>query len=355
MLPFDLGRGAQQYAAELRDRLDGDEWQHRILTLFQSTIRTFEPDDHLDVPQRPLRPLGLDPRVVLRLRRHLRAARPDVAVAHGGEPMKYLSLASPGQVRLLYYRIGVSQAQAVTGARLRLARASGRKANLVAGVSHETLEEARLVLGVPSDRLRLIPNGRSIDAFDEARTRLGTRSGPLHLIAVGALTPGKRPEMFIDLVARLRRDHPDLRATLIGDGPLAGSLRAPAERAGVSLLGHRSDVPQLLVDADIFCFTSGGESEGMPGVLIEAGMAGLASVATAVPGASTVILDGITGFVTPIDAPEIYEDRVRRLINDDNQRQAMGQAALARCAAEFTLDASAARFQSVLDELAVTP
>ena len=58
---------------------------------------------------------------------------------------------------------------------------------------------------------------------------------------------------------------------------------------GVELLGPRSDVPELLRSADVFVFTSLPTGEGMPGVLIEAGLSGLPAVSTPVPGAATVV------------------------------------------------------------------
>ncbi len=354
LLPLDLGRGAQNYAVALRARLDGPEVDHRIMTLFRAPDRGLEADATLDVEPGRLRSLGLDPRVCLRLRRRILAERPDAVVAHGGEPYKYARIALPGDVPLLYYRIGVSQDQATTGLRQRAHRFLLRRADLVAGVSRETLDDAEQVFGVDPDRLRLVPNGRDPERFEAARgTRPTADETPPRLISVGALTPGKRPGWFVELAASLRREGLRFDASLVGEGPLLDQLRRPAADAGVELLGHRSDVPELLAQADIFCFVSGGESEGMPGVLIEAGLAGLPTVATRVAGASTVIAEGETGFVVSVDDPEPLHQAVKRLIEDPELRADMGRAALARCEKEFTLAASTNRFRDVLDELLV--
>ena len=71
---------------------------------------------------------------------------------------------------------------------------------------------------------------------------------------------------------------------MIGDGPLRDALALPAEKARVELLGSRSDVAEQMRRADLMIFPSRPEGEGMPGVLIEAGLSGLPVVATAVPG-----------------------------------------------------------------------
>ena len=84
---------------------------------------------------------------------------------------------------------------------------------------------------------------------------------------------------------------------MVGDGPLAGELAPLAAARGVELLGPRSDVPELLRGSDVFVFTSLPTGEGMPGVLIEAGLSGLPAVSTPVPGAATVLADGTTGVI----------------------------------------------------------
>lgn len=322
------------------------------MVLFRSGPRTFRPDTELDVLPGWLRRAGFDPRVVIALARSLRSDPVDVVVAHGGEPYKYARLAVPQSTRLVYYRIGVSQDRAVSGLRRAGYRMLARRADLVAGVSEETLVDAHEVMGVATGRLRLIPNGRDVDVFETARRSLVPRGErPVRLIWVGHLTTGKRAEWFVETVARLGAEGIDLEATLVGDGPLLGPIRESAERAGISVLGHRSDVPSLLSSADVCCFTSSGESEGMPGVLIEAGLAGLPTVATAVAGASTVIDSHRTGVVTAVDDIDAFVAAVRRLVLDEALRTRMGLAALERCSAEFTIDASVAKFQKALDEL----
>ena len=65
----------------------------------------------------------------------------------------------------------------------------------------------------------------------------------------------------------------------------------------------------------------------MPGVLIEAALCGLPIVATAVPGATTVIAEGVTGFVVPAEDDEALVEALERLVTDHELRHAMGSAA----------------------------
>ena len=134
MCSRSISRVAREtYARELRLALDDPAIQHRTLTLFRSDPAALRPDFSLDVPTGIMR-RGLDPRVLYRLRRTLRREKPDIVVAHGGEPLKYAVLAGVPKKRLVYYKIGIG------GERLRgpsgvLHRSMLRRVDTIAAVS----------------------------------------------------------------------------------------------------------------------------------------------------------------------------------------------------------------------------
>jgi glycosyltransferase involved in cell wall biosynthesis len=165
------------------------------------------------------------------------------------------------------------------------------------------------------------------------------------------VTGGKRPDVFVEVVRSLRNDGTDLRALLVGDGPLRQVLEEPARVAGVELLGERTDVAELMRDADLMIFPSLPEGEGMPGVLIEAGLSGLCVVATDVPGASAVIEDGVTGSIVGITDIAGLLGQARKLLSDGARRRAMGQAARDRCNSLFSMETSASAWSTLLERV----
>lgn len=348
VLPLDLARGAQRYARELRRRLDSEAVQHRILTLFASPSRELAADIALDIPRRTAQRFGVDPRAALGLLRELRRLQPDLVVAHGSEPLKYLALTGRSVPRVIYYKIGVAQSSVLRGPRRLVHHALMGRAARVAGVSQECLDEAERSFGVPRAQLVLIPNGRDeAKFFPEPRP---VRELP-SLVFVGHLTSSKRPERFIEVVRLLRQQRVPLTASMIGDGPLRATLSERAAAAGVDLLGHSDRVAELLRQSDVAAFTSIPDGEGMPGVFIEAGLSGVPMVSTAVPGASTVIQDGQTGFVVGVEDLAGFVEKTRLLLTDPALRQHFGDAARARCLEGFTLDASAAKWQALLGDM----
>ena len=353
VIPTAVARGAQREARALADRLDAPGIRHhRLMSLFAGPAQV-PVDECLGYPNTRPAGAGFDLRLVPRLRRVLTRLCPSVVVAHGGDPLKYLVPALIGRrIPLVYYATGTF-ARADRWTRVMAWRLLVRRPAVVAAEGEEVLDECRLLLHVPARRLVLAPNGRDPDEFRPAVAADGPEAPAIAF--VGALTDGKRPGRFIEVTAALRRRGLVLRALLCGDGPLRPALEGPASRAGVELLGARDDVAALLREADVFLFPSLPTGEGMPGVLIEAGLTGLPAVATDVPGVRTIVGDGLNGFVVdPGDLPAMV-DATARLLESPDLRRRMGAAARQRCSSSFSVDAVADCWASFLVPLVTGP
>ena len=95
---------------------------------------------------------------------------------------------------------------------------------------------------------------------------------------------------------------------IVGDGELRPKFEALAAELGISgnvhFLGFRNDVPRWLYAADGFVLTS--KSEALPMAILEAAMAGLVVVSSAVGGVPEVIEPLKTGFLfSPGNAEEL--------------------------------------------------
>ncbi len=350
LLARDVARGAQAYAAEVCDRLDSESWRHEVLTVFDAGEETSR-FRSLGLPAASRPPSGIQWRALRPLRNYLVNNGATMVVAHGSEPLLYALLAAPRSVAVVYYRIGISGDSLASPIRRKLYQLLVRRCPLVMGVSQETLDDSQRVFGVNPDRLRLVPNGRDPAPFESLSTS-SRGNAPVRLLWVSHMTSHKRPEWFVSLIAQLRQRGLSVEGVMVGDGPLLDELLAAELIADLQLLGRRDDVPELMASSDIFCFTSEGENEGMPGVLIEAGMAGLPTVSTRVAGASTVIDHGVTGLLAGCDDLEGVIEAAASLVVDAGRRRQLGDAAARRCHELFTLDASAASLQGALHELA---
>jgi len=349
VIPSRLARGAQREARAVADRLDRPGVRaDRVLSLFGGSSAV-PVDWSLDHPGGTTPGVGLDPRLVFRLRSVLTELDPAVVVAHGSEPLKYLWPAMIGRRRpLVYNAIGIYSGSD-RPAQQHIWRFLLARPDLVVAVGEEVRTECIDRFGVPEHRVVFVPNGRDPAVFRPGPER--PQSTLPQLIFVGAMVDGKRPHRFIEAVSRLRAAETPFTAAMIGDGPLRRDLARPASEAQVDLLGGRSDVPDLLGQADVLMFTSLPPGEGMPGVLIEAGLSGIPVVATDVPGVRTIVRDGETGFIVDVDDMQNLVASTAKLLDEPALRSTMGGAARRHCSDNFGIDSVAERWSIALQPL----
>jgi glycosyltransferase involved in cell wall biosynthesis len=350
VIPTRVARGAQREARALADRLDAPGVRrHRVLSLAGDGD---DPSDAVAVEYtiddgRAATTVGFDLRLVLGLRRSLDRLAPVLVVAHGGEPLKFLVPALwRRRCRLAYYAIGTVAEPARRPVRRWMWRFLVHRPDVITAEGIEVLDECRTFLGVPGERLVLVPNGRDPEEFRPAEIA-PSRTTPV-ITFVGALTVQKRPDWFVALVAELRALGLEVRALLVGDGPLRQEITPAATAAGVELLGARNDIAEVLRGTDVFVFPSRPRGEGMPGVLIEAGLSAVPVVATAVPGVAEIVADGETGRVVDPDDFESLVKAVASLLDDPLRRRTMGNAARHRCSERFSLDVVASHWRDAL-------
>jgi glycosyltransferase involved in cell wall biosynthesis len=109
------------------------------------------------------------------------------------------------------------------------------------------------------------------------------------VLYLGAMSSEKRPDLAVAVAALM----PEVQVVLAGPGVLPAAVSEAARQAGVIVTGPVHDAARALAAADAVLLCS--DTEGLPGVLIEAGMAGRPAAATAVGFVDEVVLDGRTG------------------------------------------------------------
>jgi glycosyltransferase involved in cell wall biosynthesis len=183
----------------------------------------------------------------------------------------------------------------------------------------------------------VVPPGTGFPAVpsrDDARRRLSLPLDVPVVTFVGRLTGVKRPERFVDAAIRLAAARPTTQFLVAGEGELLESLRQRARplRDRMRFLGWCADVEQVYAASDVVMLTS--DNEGMPVSLIEAAAVGIPAVTTRVGSAPEVVLDGVTGLVTAPDTQDLA-DAAGRLLDDDQLRRRLGDAARIRASEQF--------------------
>ncbi len=150
------------------------------------------------------------------------------------------------------------------------------------------------------------------------------------LISVGRLAPEKNWYMLLAAVAEVLRRRPEARWVVAGDGDEAKSLQKEAGQVGIAgqveFLGKVSfeDIPAYLKAADVFCFASVTETQGL--VTLEAMAAGLPVVAVRATGTSEVVTHGREGLLTENDSSALARG-IEQVIEDEALRRRLAAAA----------------------------
>nr|WP_141561449.1 glycosyltransferase [Synechococcus sp. WH 8016] len=117
---------------------------------------------------------------------------------------------------------------------------------------------------------------------------------------------------------------------LVGEGPDRVLLEGLARDLGLVpsqvFLGRRSDIPELLGQADLFAFST-TFAEGFGIVLIEAMAAGLPIIASDVPACREVLRDGAAGELLPSGDVSAWAERLEGLMVSASQRDALSDMA----------------------------
>lgn len=157
------------------------------------------------------------------------------------------------------------------------------------------------------------------------------------LVVVARLEPVKRIGDFVRCVAQLRHEGFDLRCVVAGDGFQRDELQALIAEQGLQdtilLGGYILEVHALIGACDIAVLTS--EKEGIPRALMEAMALGKPVVGTDVLGTQELVVDGVTGYLTPLGDVPAMAGRIRELIENPELRETFGKAGRERIDKEF--------------------
>ncbi|MBT8403016.1 MAG: glycosyltransferase [Gemmatimonadetes bacterium] len=225
----------------------------------------------------------------------------------------------------------------------------------VVGVSDHTTETLQRYGKIASSKVETIVNGIEGDRYDlpidhaEARRELGIPADAPVLGFASRLVEQKGLVYLFEALPAVRAAHPGAILLVAGEGNRRASLEAQARELGLTdairFLGVRLDVASLLKVFDLHVLPS--LWEGLPMIILESMASGCATVATAVGGVPTAITDGRTGRLVPPKDPDALARTIIELLDDEEQRRALGEAARRRFQKRFTAEIMARQYEAL--------
>ena len=226
----------------------------------------------------------------------------------------------------------------------------------------EYVRQRLLHAHVPARKIRVIYDGVPVppcgtSAEDRAAFRAQNGADP-HILLVGTLTslaPEKSPGALVALLAELpstaqfwlarplAEERPEIERAL------QQSVRARGLEDRFRILSADDNAGPFLASLDVFVYLS--ESEGLGSAILLAMAHGLPVVASRVGGIPEILRHEETGLLVGPDLRRDLAPAVRRLLESEDLRRLLGQAAREFVLAEATCDRMAAKTAAVYEEL----
>ena len=201
-----------------------------------------------------------------------------------------------------------------------------RNADALVFSSQWASDSAVNIYGADPSKIHMIPFGANIESVPPLESLSdGSKDGKCRLLFVGKDWIRKGGDIAYETFLELRKRGVDAELTVIGciPGPkyAHNSLHVipylnkmdPAERAALN---------KHYLDADFFLFPTRAECSGI--VYCEAACFGLPSVTTDTGGVTTIVQNGESGIVLPLEAGgDAYADAIFRLWNEPDNYRAM--------------------------------
>lgn len=179
-----------------------------------------------------------------------------------------------------------------------------------------------------SDNHEVIPNGRPMPALPPT-----TERNPWRGVVLASLTPRKRLDHALRVLAAVRATGEPATLRIFGSGPERGSLEQLARACGlegaVEFCGYVPDAAEAFGEASWTLLTS--EFEGAPLVLTEAMSRGCIPICYDIPyGPSDIIQHGESGLLVPANDSAAAAECLRNFVKlGEKQRSRMRAAAIA--------------------------
>ena len=337
--------GAERVIADIAEGLDSERYDVRVWCV----TRGGNTADELAEKGVEVKILGIssyhNPFNVLRLKRLLREAGPDIVHTHGyfASVIGRIS-AQKAEVPVIlahvhstywdYKKRHILMERKLSRFTRKLICCSKAVENFVRDV--EKIGNAKTVViynGV--DEARFYPRKDT----PSIRSELGLDEKALVVGTISSLAPHKGHEYLVRAASLVKEKFPSAKFLIVGDGPLRTDLENLANNlkihTNILFTGARKDIPKILSVMDVFVLPS-SLREGLGIAIIEAMAAEKPVVATDIGGIPEAVQRGETGFLVPPGNPRALAKAIIELLQNPEKAKEMGKKGRVRFKEKFT-------------------
>ena len=240
-----------------------------------------------------------------------------------------------------------------------LIKLTSKLSDLTTVVSKSVIQEA-IDAGSDSSKIRVVYNGIDLGIPKNADTSIYRKykieDDDFIILFLGRLHPQKCPEDLINAFPKIVEKVPNAKLIFAGKGEEESKLKKMAKDLNLSnnviFAGFVSEDEKwdLLNNCHVFVLPSA--IEGHPITVIEAMTCSKPVIATNVEAFREIIIEGETGLLVPLHAPDKLADAIIKLAVDDDKRKEMGMNARRDVEERFDINKIADDYLEIYEELA---
>ena len=303
----------------------------------------------------------INPFLYLKLKKEVKKYQPDLILLNGSRTLKYgafLKKFSGLKIKLVYRIIdSVSFWNPHAYKQFYYRRLIMPTIDAAVGVSKASLKDVQNLHGF-SKPAEVIHRAISTNEFsrvpsrNDLRRKFNLEEDDKVILFLGNLTPQKRPDRYLEVIQILKKKYPKLKSWIVGDGVLRKETEKMVEHLNISetvtFWGYQQKVGEFIAASDILLLSS--DTEGLPGVVLEAGYLGVPTVSTEVGGIREALEDGVSGFITSKTTEGLVE-KTDVLLQNESLRQSFGAAARKRVENDFNVEKVAEKYLDFFKEI----
>ena len=320
-----IRRGAQVFVNELKSRFKQDGISVKRVFLYKESKYEQLNLDETDIVL-PFNDNNIfekfptvHPSIIIELAKEIKLFSPDIILCNGSRTLKYAAVVKrfyPSIKSKWIYRVIDSAVYWNNKSLTQLYYKYWVIPTMdgAVGVSQKSLDEMIKHYSFKKPSI-CIPRAVNIEYFANyipevnARKTAGIPKDAFVLLFLGNFTKQKRPDRFIDIINLVKAFIPNIHGLMVGDGPLRSAVFDKISRLSlenkITCIGYKKDVRPWISMSDVLLLTS--DTEGMPGVVLEAAIMKKITISTDVGGVREFIKHEENGFVVTDKAIKEFE------------------------------------------------
>lgn len=322
----------------------GKRFRHTVIALDNNTEAAASFADDVDVALPTMRQSKRDMlRAIAGSALALRRLRPDLLLTYNWGAIEW-AMASRFVRGLRHIHLeagfGQGEADAQIPRRVRFRRLALAHCALTVVPSRHLEALACHTWRLPAARVRYVPNGVDTARFAapvrDCAPGFVRRPGELVIGTVAPLRPEKNVARLLRVFASIVHSRP-LRLVVAGDGTERAALERLAAELGIAdqvIFTGQVAPESVLGTFDIFALSS--DTEQMPNALLEAMAASRAIAAVDVGDVKNIVCEDNREFIIDRDNGPAFAEALARLLDNPEQREALGSTNRRRVVAEFS-------------------